>query len=111
MYGAIIGDIAGSTIEFRKSKRYDIPFFLRGSDITDDTIMTVAVADALMQWRREGGDLHEAMRLHMRRLGRKYPPIPWAPTDAALPPGCAATARKPITAAATAVPCGYLPAA
>ena len=73
MYGAIIGDIAGSTIEFRKSKRYDIPFFLRGSDITDDTIMTVAVADALMQWRREGGDLHEAMRLHMRRLGRKYP--------------------------------------
>lgn len=35
--------------------------------------MTVAVARALMQWRREGGDLHEVMRFHMRDLGRKYP--------------------------------------
>ncbi len=73
MYGAIIGDIAGSTLEFSNQKRYDFPLFLPGSDITDDTIMTVAVARALMQWRKEGGDLHEAMRHHMRDLGRKYP--------------------------------------
>lgn len=73
MYGAIIGDIAGSTLEFKRKKNYDFPIFLRGSDITDDTIMTVAVARALMQWSREGGDLHEAMRFHMRDLGRKYP--------------------------------------
>jgi ADP-ribosylglycohydrolase len=26
-----------------------------------------------MQWKQEGGDLHEAMRFHMRDLGRKYP--------------------------------------
>ena len=73
MYGAIIGDIAGSTLEFRGKKIYDFQIFLPGSDITDDTIMTVAVARALMQWRREGGDLHNAMRFHMRDLGRKYP--------------------------------------
>ena len=73
MYGAIIGDIAGSTLEFLERKEYGFPLFLKGSDITDDTIMTVAVARALMQWRREGGDLHEAMRFHMRDLGRKYP--------------------------------------
>lgn len=73
MYGAIIGDIAGSTLEFRGKKNYDIPFFPKGSDITDDTIITVAVARALLQWRAEGGDLHEAMRFHMRDLGRKYP--------------------------------------
>ena len=73
MYGAIIGDIAGSTLEFLERKEYDFPLFPKGSDITDDTIMTVAVARALMQWRREGGDLHEAMRFHMRDLGRKYP--------------------------------------
>ena len=73
MYGAIIGDIAGSTLEFRGKKIYDFPIFLKGSDITDDTIMTVAVARALMQWRKEGGDLHDAMRFHMRDLGRKYP--------------------------------------
>ena len=38
MYGAIIGDIAGSTLEFLERKEYDIPLFLKGSDITDDTI-------------------------------------------------------------------------
>lgn len=73
MYGAIIGDIAGSTLEFRGKKNYDFQLFLPGSDITDDTIMTIAVARALSQWKREGGDLHEAMRFHMRDLGRKYP--------------------------------------
>ena len=49
MYGAIIGDIAGSTMEFLEKKEYDFPLFVKGSDITDDTIMTVAVARALMQ--------------------------------------------------------------
>ncbi len=73
MYGAIIGDIAGSTLEFRRKKNYDFPMFIQGSDITDDTIMTVAVARALMQWKAEGGDLHDAMRFHMRDLGREYP--------------------------------------
>lgn len=73
MYGAIIGDIAGSTLEFKRKKNYDFQIFLPGSDITDDTIMTIAVARALMQWKQEGGDLHEAMRFHMRDLGRKYP--------------------------------------
>lgn len=73
MYGAIIGDIAGSTLEFKRKKNYDFQIFLPGSDITDDTIMTIAVARALMQWKQEGGDLHEAMRFHMRDLGGKYP--------------------------------------
>ena len=73
MYGAIIGDIAGSTLEFKRKKNYDFQIFLPGSDITDDTIMTIAVARALMHWRASSGDLHEAMRFHMRDLGRKYP--------------------------------------
>lgn len=73
MYGAIIGDIAGSTLEFRRKKNYDFPMFIQGSDITDDTIMTIAVARALMQYKAEGGDLHDAMRFHIRDLGRKYP--------------------------------------
>ena len=73
MYGAIIGDIAGSTLEFKRKKDYHFQIFLPGSGITDDTIMTIAVARALMQWKKEGCDLHEAMRFHMRDLGRKYP--------------------------------------
>ena len=73
MYGAIIGDIVGSTLEYKGRKDYDFQIFLPGSNITDDTIMTIAVARALIQWKQEGGDLHEAMRFHMRDLGRKYP--------------------------------------
>lgn len=73
MYGAIIGDIAGSVIEFRGLKRKDLPIFMNNCDITDDTIMAIAVANALLQWRREGGDLHAAMINHMQALGKKYP--------------------------------------
>ena len=33
MYGAIIGDIAGSTLEFLEKKDYDFPLFARGATI------------------------------------------------------------------------------
>lgn len=49
MLGAIYGDIAGSVYEFRNLKRKDAPLFIQGSRFTDDTVMTVAVADALLQ--------------------------------------------------------------
>ena len=73
MYGAIIGDILGSTFEFEELKNKNFPLFASGSEITDDTIMTVAVARALMQWRQEGGDLEDHMIRSMQSLGRKYP--------------------------------------
>lgn len=72
MYGAMIGDIVGSAYEFDPVKVKHFILFPRECDITDDSIMTVAVARALMQWHREGGDLHEHMIRHMRLLGGKY---------------------------------------
>ena len=49
MYGAIIGDIVGSPYEFSRNKRKDFsPLFHPKAGFTDDTIMTVAVADCLM---------------------------------------------------------------
>jgi ADP-ribosylglycohydrolase len=49
MYGAIIGDIVGSPYEFSRNKRKDFsPLFHPKCGFTDDTIMTVAVADSLM---------------------------------------------------------------
>ena len=49
MYGAIIGDIVGSPYEFSRNKRKDFsPLFHPKAGFTDDTIMTVAVADSLM---------------------------------------------------------------
>ena len=49
MLGAIIGDIVGSVYEFRnhRSKVFE-PFFHPNAFYTDDTICTVAVADALV---------------------------------------------------------------
>ena len=49
MYGAILGDIIGSPYEFdRGRKTKDFPFFDRGCSFTDDSVMTIAVAEALM---------------------------------------------------------------
>ena len=48
MLGAIIGDIAGSVYEFNNIKTKDFPLFREECVFTDDTVMTVATADALM---------------------------------------------------------------
>jgi len=48
MLGAIIGDIAGSRFEFNNHRSTDFELFGAGCSYTDDTIMTVAVAEAIM---------------------------------------------------------------
>ena len=49
MYGAILGDIIGSPYEFdRGNKTKDFPLFSRNSKFTDDSVMTLAVADAFL---------------------------------------------------------------
>lgn len=48
MIGAIIGDIAGSRFEFNRTNRIDFELFTPQCDFTDDTICTVAIADAIM---------------------------------------------------------------
>ena len=56
MYGAFIGDIVGSKYEFNNIKTKDFPLFSQGCDYTDDTIMTIAVAKALLLSRKEQFD-------------------------------------------------------
>lgn len=51
MLGAIIGDIAGSKYEFNNTFDYDFEMFGKGCDFTDDTICTVAIADAILNGR------------------------------------------------------------
>ena len=51
MLGAIIGDIAGSKYEFNNTFDYDFEMFGGGCDFSDDTICTVAVADAILNGR------------------------------------------------------------
>ena len=49
MLGAIIGDIIGSVYEFHNTKRKDFHLFTPKSRFTDDTVMTLAVAE----WQTE----------------------------------------------------------
>ena len=49
MYGAILGDMIGSPYEFdRGNKKKDFPLFSKRSTFTDDSVMTIAVADAFL---------------------------------------------------------------
>ena len=79
MYGAILGDIIGSPYEFdRGSKTKDFPFFDKGATFTDDSVMTIAVADALMQAEdRNVIDDESAVKAllidSMHKWGHKYP--------------------------------------
>jgi ADP-ribosylglycohydrolase len=49
MLGAIVGDVAGSAYEFSPADRYDFELFPEGSAFTDDTVLTLATADALVR--------------------------------------------------------------
>ena len=51
MLGAIIGDIVGSAYEFNPTNDYNLELFAEGSSFTDDTICTIAIADALLKGR------------------------------------------------------------
>ena len=51
MIGALAGDIIGSVYEFNNIKTKDFPLFSKESFYTDDSIMTIAVADWLLHWR------------------------------------------------------------
>ena len=48
MFGAIIGDIIGSRFEFDNCKSKEFELFTNTCDYTDDTVMTLAVAKALL---------------------------------------------------------------
>ena len=49
MYGAILGDLIGAPWEFKRMKRKDFsPLIRPDTGITDDSIMTVAIADSLL---------------------------------------------------------------
>ena len=58
MIGSIIGDICGSIYEFQNDRRKDIELFKAGSSFTDDTVMTVATARAILEKKEFGPMYH-----------------------------------------------------
>jgi len=76
MYGAILGDIIGSPYEFdRGSKTKNFPLFSETSEFTDDTVMALAVAEALMDITPQSTDeqIRQRITFLMRFHGRRYP--------------------------------------
>ncbi len=73
MYGAMIGDIVGSTYEFAPIKTTVFPLFSEGCSFTDDSVMTAAVAEALLQSRESGIPFKRTLVQTMQAYGRRYP--------------------------------------
>lgn len=69
MLGAIIGDIAGSRWEFNPTNSYNFQLFSEKNDFTDDTICTIAVADAILQGKNYGESIHEWCRSYPHPMG------------------------------------------
>lgn len=70
MLGAIIGDIAGSTYEFHNTNDYNCNLFPKGSNYTDDTVMTMAVASWLL---KDPEHTHKVLEEEMVRFANEYP--------------------------------------
>ncbi len=76
MYGAILGDIIGSPYEFdRGDKSKEFELFNDQTAFTDDTAMTIAVAEALLDAGRDASlnEIRRAVVSSMQKWGRKYP--------------------------------------
>ena len=97
MIGAIIGDIIGSRFEFdRGHKSREFRLFTSESDFTDDSVMTIAVAEALLDAGKDADEktVKENLIKSMKKWGKKYPHagygarfIHWVLTDDPKPYG------------------------
>lgn len=73
MIGAIIGDIVGSRFEFDNYRAKDFEFLTHKCFFTDDSVMSLAVCEALMHCKADYSDLNNETIESMRRIGRSYP--------------------------------------
>lgn len=65
MIGAIAGDIIGSVFESHPIKTTSFPLFSKASTFTDDTVLSLAIADAILN--------NTDYAMSLKRYGRKYP--------------------------------------
>ncbi len=73
MLGAIIGDIVGSRFEFNNNKSMEFKLFDDSCKITDDSIMTIAIAKAIIECNGNYARLGINAIKYMRNIGVNYP--------------------------------------
>ena len=73
MLGAIIGDIVGSRFEWNNNRSKQFDFLTYKCSVTDDSIMSLAIAKALLESKADSSDLSENAVKYMQGIGRHYP--------------------------------------
>lgn len=73
MYGAVIGDIVGSTYEWHNVKTEDFELFPSGSTYTDDTVLSVAVAEKILNSRLSYLSSKKSYAMWYRQYYKRYP--------------------------------------
>ena len=75
MYGAILGDIVGSLYEFDPIDTTDFPLLSEDSMFTDDSVMTIAVADVLLDAGKnpDEKEVKKALIKSFKKWGARYP--------------------------------------
>lgn len=75
MYGAILGDMIGAPYEFDRGEKTKVfPLFIDESQFTDDTVMSIAVAEALLDTMGAAeAQVKDALVRSMQKWGRRYP--------------------------------------
>ena len=73
MLGAIIGDIVGSRFEWNNIKTKEFDFLTYKCFPTDDSIMTLALAQAILVSKADYSDLSKNAVECMQAVGRNYP--------------------------------------
>lgn len=73
MLGAIIGDIVGSRFEWDNYKAKDFEFLTNDCFFTDDSVMSLALCEALLESKPDFSDLREQAVAKMRAFGEAYP--------------------------------------
>lgn len=73
MIGAIVGDIVGSRFEWNNNRSKDFDLLPHQCFFTDDSIMSLAVCDALMRCQLNFTDLGKQAVRSMQEIGRPYP--------------------------------------
>lgn len=73
MLGAIIGDIVGSRFEWNNNRSKQFDFLTYKCSVTDDSIMSLAIAKALLESKSDYSDLPENAVKYMHGIGRHYP--------------------------------------
>lgn len=73
LLGAIIGDVVGSRFEFSNYRAKDFELFHEKCFITDDSIMTLAIAKAFIESKSDYSDLQDNTIKYMQKLGKQYP--------------------------------------